>query len=145
MEPFLFFLHGFGAFLMVVFLVLPLVLLIIMIVKFFQISSDVRCIKRQMMNNNNTILGKLGEIEGKLSSFAVKPDTPDLFTGIWGAGITGADKKEVEPLLNKLSDMDGVVIRNTSDDRLDIWSRYYWDKYGKTDGRYKLIYKNYKD
>lgn len=141
MMPFLSFLPGFGIIFMLIFMVLP----IIMIVKFFQISSDVREIKKYLMLNGSSVSGKLGDIEKKLSSIAQKPKTEDKFIGIWGDGVTEADRKEAEPLMERLSDMDGVIICDTRDGRVDIWSRYYWDKYGKTDERYRLIYKSYKD
>lgn len=128
---------------------------IIVLVKFFIISSDVSKLRKQKSETDILILSRLEKIEKSLheirdlyisNTSAPRPASAGTRTETdngWSERVSDAERSEASVLMPRLANMEGVIIKCIDSGGYEVWSKYSWEKFGNMDPGYRLIYKNY--
>lgn len=131
------------------FLLIFVVIPIIILVKFFNMSADIKRIKLALSQREAADLASKAEILAAIKEGIVELKTaedindPKPKVGEWSADITPEIKSEAERLIAEYGVVDGVIVCTVIDNTLDVWSAYRWEKYGAYDSKYRLVYKGY--
>lgn len=127
---------------------------IIVLVKFFILSSDVSRLRKQKSETDILILNRLEKIEKSLREIrdlygrdtTSRPASAGAGTETdngWSEGVSEAERREAAVLMPRLANMQGVIIKCIDSGGYEAWSKYSWEKFGNMDPGYRLIYKNY--